>query len=81
MQIEGLSHDIVTFICISKACGITRDIEMGKRIDEIFVNRSLFKKDIGVGNTLIDMYAKCNALIETHQVLEDLLEMSYLGLP
>ena len=72
MQIEGLSHDIVTFICISKAYGIIRDIEMGKRIHEKFVNRSLFKKDIGVGNTLIDMYAKCNTLIEAHHVLEGL---------
>ena len=42
MQNEGLSLDIITFICILKACGSSRDIEKGNKICNIHCNSELF---------------------------------------
>jgi pentatricopeptide repeat protein len=51
---------------------LTRDIQKGKIIHKKILNTSLLKKDIGLGNALIDMYAKCGVLTEAHCVLEEL---------
>ena len=42
MQNEGLSPDIITFICILKACGSSRYIEKGNMIRNIHCNSGLF---------------------------------------
>ena len=72
MKSEGFIPDVVTFICILKACGSLQDIDKGKKIHEEIQRRCLVRNDIALGNVLVDMYAKCGMLAKAQQVLEDL---------
>ena len=72
MQSEGFSPDAVTFTCILKACGNMGSINKGIQIHEEIMYRGLLKKDVMLGNALVDMYAKCGMLAKAHQVLRGL---------
>ena len=72
MQSEGISPDTITFICMLKVHGCTCNIDKGKQIHEEIVSRGLLKKDVVLGTALVDMYAKCNMVAKSLQVLEDL---------
>lgn len=63
--------DSVTYISILKACSILADVEFGKLVHDCTVNRG-FDSDVFVGNTLIDMYAKCGLLEEADNVFDKL---------
>ena len=72
MQNEGLSHDVVTFICTLKACGSMGAIDKGKQIHDEVVKRKLLEKNIVLGTTLVHMYARCGMLEKARKVLEEL---------
>eukprot|EP00250_Pteridium_aquilinum_P035504 c9537_g1_i1 orf=2-697(-) len=58
MQLQGVSPDKVTFLCILKACGTIRATDHG-RLAHFQVLISEPEMLAGVGNMLVDMYAKC----------------------
>jgi pentatricopeptide repeat protein len=72
MQREGLSPDVVTFICILKACGIVRDGDKGNQIHNEIINAQILEKSVSLGSALVDMYAKCSMLEKAYKVLEEL---------
>jgi pentatricopeptide repeat protein len=72
MQHEGLSPDVVTFICVLKACGSLAAIENGRRIHDEIMQRGLVTTDVMLGTALVDMYAKCGMLVKAQQVLDEL---------
>lgn len=73
MQLEGIKPDRVTFLCILKACSHIGAIGSGRLLHEEVV-RSGLETDLAVGNTLIDMYAKCGSVEEACIVLNGLHE-------
>ena len=73
MQSEGLVPDVVTFISLLKACGITGAMGEGKKLHEEIVNRGLLEKNIVLGNALMDMYMKCVMCVQAQEVFEGLL--------
>ena len=72
MKNEGLSPDAITFISVLKACGGTGALVKGKQIHDEIVSRGLLEKDIVLGTTLVDMYAKCGMITKAHKVLKEL---------
>ncbi|KAI5081355.1 hypothetical protein GOP47_0004538 [Adiantum capillus-veneris] len=72
MQREGISPNAITYTCVLKACGITQDTDMGKRIHDDIFSQRLLKKDVVLGNALVDMYAKCGVLQKAQEVLDEL---------
>jgi pentatricopeptide repeat protein len=72
MQIHGVSPDVVTFVCILKACGEKGAIDEGNVIHNDIVNNGFLAKHIALGTALVDMYAKCGVLGKAQQVLEGL---------
>ena len=73
MQVEGrVLPNSATFICIVKACGGIGATNKGQEIHCDIEKRGLLGKDICVGNSLVDMYAKCGALVAAQQVFETL---------
>ena len=62
MQHHGISPDVVTFLCILKACVSLSDVDKGKEIHDEIVRKGLLEKHIELGNALVDMYAKCGEL-------------------
>ena len=68
-----MNPNSVTYISVLKACGIVKSLETGGFIDAEIRKRGLFKKDIVLGNALMDMYCKCGALDKPNEVFEKLL--------
>eukprot|EP01018_Ginkgo_biloba_P008748 Gb_09146 [translate_table: standard] len=67
MQLAGMKPDLVTISCALPACASLEDLQSGKEIHN-YIIRSGFETDVCVGNTLIDMYAKCKN-IEDAQIV------------
>ncbi|KAH7301556.1 hypothetical protein KP509_23G032000 [Ceratopteris richardii] len=72
MQLEGLLPDAVTFVSVLKACGNMKTTVQGEQIHYEIARLGLLQKNIMLGNALVDMYAKCGALVKAQQVLEEL---------
>ena len=72
MRSDSLSPDVITFVCILKACGNAVAIDEGTQIHNEIVNRGALAMGVSVSNALIDMYAKCGMLEKAQEVLEDL---------
>ena len=72
MRDEGISPNMVTFLCILKACGKTGSLEMGEEVHKEVNKQRLLKKYGVLGNALVDMYAKCGALGKAQEVFREL---------
>ncbi|KAI5058892.1 hypothetical protein GOP47_0027062 [Adiantum capillus-veneris] len=72
MQLEGIFPNAITFICSLKACGSAGAIRLGKKIHCQIERMGLLKKNAVLGNALVDMYIKCNAVAYAHQVFDKL---------
>jgi pentatricopeptide repeat protein len=70
MKDEGIAPDPVTYICVLKACGIADCLKLGEEIDADVRKQGLLQKDIVLGTTLLDMYAKCGALDKAREIFE-----------
>ena len=79
MVSEGISPNVVTFICILKACGNMGNVENGRQIHEDIVSRGLLEEDIMLGTALVDMYAKCGAPAKALQLLQELPTQDIVG--
>ena len=72
MQSAGITPDVVTYICIAKACGIVGSLDIGERIDADVRKQRLLEKDVVLGTALVDMYCRCGALEKAHETFEQL---------
>jgi pentatricopeptide repeat protein len=72
MNHEGFSPDVITFVCALRACGDIGATEKGREIHKEIDRGGFLETDILVGNTLVDMYAKCDALVEAQEVFDKL---------
>jgi pentatricopeptide repeat protein len=73
MQNDGLSPDMITFICLLKACASIGAGDKGKQIHDEVVSRGFLAKNTVVGTAVVDMYAKCGLPRKAQQVLEGLV--------
>ncbi|KAI5065694.1 hypothetical protein GOP47_0020389 [Adiantum capillus-veneris] len=65
MQLEGMYPDDGTWVCSLKACGIAGAVQKGKNIHATL---ALSELKLVVGNALVDMYAKCDLIMDAHVV-------------
>ncbi|KAH7281710.1 hypothetical protein KP509_36G059800 [Ceratopteris richardii] len=72
MQDSGYSPDTVTFICTLKACSTVGAARRGQEVHAEIERLGIFKKDVVVGNTLVDMYVKCGWLTKAREVLDEM---------
>ncbi|KAH7290027.1 hypothetical protein KP509_30G029200 [Ceratopteris richardii] len=72
MRSGGFIPDVITYTCILKACGIVGSFEWGITIHEDIAGQGFLGKDIMLDTALIDMYAKCGALVRAQQLFEGL---------
>ena len=72
MQDEGICPTVVTISCVLKACIIVGSLEIVEEIHAEVRKQGLLQKDIVLGTTLLDMYAKCGALDKAREVFERL---------
>ncbi|KAJ7536563.1 hypothetical protein O6H91_12G073900 [Diphasiastrum complanatum] len=73
MKQEGVLPDIVTFVVLLKACASIAALDQGKQVHSDII-KSGFESDVIIGNTLVDMYAKCGCIEDAHQMFKDMRE-------
>ncbi|KAH7429006.1 hypothetical protein KP509_09G027000 [Ceratopteris richardii] len=67
MESQGVSPNAVTYLCSLKACSSMGAVDKGRDIHVEVERRGLLEKEL-IGNTLVNMYAKCGLLTIAHQV-------------
>ena len=72
MQNEGISPTDITFVCSLNACASIRSIRKGKILHAITEAQGLLERDVVIGSSLVDMYAKCGHLSMAHQVFDEI---------
>eukprot|EP00250_Pteridium_aquilinum_P035280 c9067_g1_i1 orf=372-1232(+) len=73
MQFDNVTPDALTIVCGLKACGSVGAVEKGQDIHAETERHGFFKRDIVVGNTLVDMYVKFGLLSTARQVFDSLV--------
>ncbi|KAL7098846.1 hypothetical protein ACP275_09G044500 [Erythranthe tilingii] len=73
MEEVGLRPNEVTVVAVLAACADIGTLDLGIRIHE-YSDKSGFKKNIHISNTLIDMYIKCGCLDAAHRVFDGMKE-------
>ncbi|KAI5059804.1 hypothetical protein GOP47_0026123 [Adiantum capillus-veneris] len=72
MQSEGLCLTDVSFLCGLKACGSIGSVEKLEDIHAEIDRTGLLQRNILVGSTLVNMYAKCGSLARAQHVFDHL---------
>jgi pentatricopeptide repeat protein len=72
MQDVRVHPNVVTYISVLKACGITESLDIGEAVDTEVRKQGLLHKDVMLGNALVDMYAKCGVLEKAQDVFQEL---------
>jgi pentatricopeptide repeat protein len=67
MQQEGVQPDCVTFVGVLNACASVVALEEGKCVHEQIIKNG-WESDVIVGNSLVDMYAKCGSMEDAWRV-------------
>jgi pentatricopeptide repeat protein len=67
MQLANVKPNLVTTVSLLLACTLLGALQQGKAIHN-YIIRSGFDLDVSVGNTLIDMYAKCGCIELAHNL-------------
>nr|XP_043610625.1 pentatricopeptide repeat-containing protein At5g66520-like [Erigeron canadensis] len=78
MEEEKLCPNEVTVVAVLAACADIGALDLGKRIHE-FSDRSGFKKNVRICNTLIDMYIKCGYVEAARSVFDEMEERTIVS--
>ena len=70
MQMERVSPNEITFTSILKSVANIGFTAKGQEIHSQLVKKGYLESDLIVGNTLVDMYARCGSLHIAHEVLQ-----------
>jgi pentatricopeptide repeat protein len=71
LQHESIHPNIITYFCSLKACGNIGAAIKGQEVHSEIIKKGL-DRDPVVGNSLIDMYAKCGLIIESKNMFDEL---------
>lgn len=66
-------------VALLKTCAKQKDLYRGSRIHAAIADRGILEENVFVGNTLIDMYAKCGALSMAQEVFDQLPTRSIIS--
>jgi pentatricopeptide repeat protein len=72
MQQEGVEPDSVTFVGVLNACASIVALEEGRHVHEQIIETGC-NSDVFVGNSLVDMYAKCGSMEDAERVFNKML--------
>ncbi|KAH7298126.1 hypothetical protein KP509_25G027600 [Ceratopteris richardii] len=72
MKHHGPPPNAVTFCCMLKICGNTKDLRRGEEVHSEIITNGLLIQSFTLGGALVDMYVKCGALLQAKCVFENL---------
>jgi pentatricopeptide repeat protein len=73
MQIGGMDKDHFTYTSVLSASASLVAVEQGKLVHAHIIKTG-YESNVSVGNTLVDMYAKCGSINAAHKVFENMPE-------
>ncbi|KAI5062550.1 hypothetical protein GOP47_0023089 [Adiantum capillus-veneris] len=68
------TDELFTYVTLLKSCTKRKDLQTGSKLHADIAARGLFGKDVIIGGTLINMYAKCGDLVKAQEVFDNLPE-------
>ena len=71
---SGIHRDKETLFCLAllKSCASKKDLHEGIKIHDMVVKKRLLEKSSYVGNSVVNMYVKCGAMLKAEQVFQEL---------
>ncbi|XP_057820276.2 pentatricopeptide repeat-containing protein At4g02750 [Cryptomeria japonica] len=78
MQTTGIQPNPFTYSSIISACGNLASLEKGMDIHEQII-RSGFQSHVSVGNSLVDMYAKCGRLDKARELFDKMPQRNLIS--
>ncbi|XP_071714713.1 pentatricopeptide repeat-containing protein At4g14850-like [Rutidosis leptorrhynchoides] len=78
MHSLGIRCNEYTFPSVLKACAAKKDIIRGKQIHGIVVLTG-FESDVYVANTLVDLYAKCDEILDSRKLFDQIPERNIVS--
>ncbi|KAH7279946.1 hypothetical protein KP509_37G044800 [Ceratopteris richardii] len=72
MQRKGFTPTSVTFLCLLKACGNIGAVDKGEQVHDEIIRQGLLEDDAFLAMAVVEMYAKCGALLKARQVVDEL---------
>ncbi|CAK9861256.1 unnamed protein product, partial [Sphagnum jensenii] len=73
MQKEGVQPDSVTFVGVLNACASLAALKEGRCVHQKIVECG-WDADVFVGNSLVDMYAKCGSMEDAWRIIQNGLD-------
>ncbi|XP_031396809.1 pentatricopeptide repeat-containing protein At1g08070, chloroplastic-like [Punica granatum] len=67
----GFAADERTLVIVLSACAKLGDLSLGRRL-QAYIQENGVKRDVFVGNALVDMFLKCGDAALAHQVFKDM---------
>ncbi|PIA58235.1 hypothetical protein AQUCO_00500287v1 [Aquilegia coerulea] len=78
MRGMGMVPDRTTFAVMLKCCAALGDCDLGMQIHGVTI-RMGFDIDVVTGSALVDMYAKCKNLRDSHRVFREMPERNWVS--
>ncbi|XP_057841650.2 pentatricopeptide repeat-containing protein At2g22070 [Cryptomeria japonica] len=78
MQLTDVKPDSTTFASILPACAKMGALEQGMDIHRSIIENGLLS-DVVVGNTLVDMYAKCGSIQKAHELFHKIPQRNVIS--
>jgi pentatricopeptide repeat protein len=73
MQCNGIEPDLVTFICLIKACANQASLQEARWVHSI-IEVAGFGSDLRVATSMVHMYAKCGSVIDARSIFNKMDE-------
>ncbi|CAH8358833.1 unnamed protein product [Eruca vesicaria subsp. sativa] len=73
MRLEKLKFDCVTLSTLMSAAARTQNSKLGKEV-QCYCIRHSFESDIVLASTVIDMYAKCDSIVDAKKVFDSTVQ-------
>ncbi|XP_061992772.1 pentatricopeptide repeat-containing protein At4g31070, mitochondrial [Rosa rugosa] len=71
MRAQGIDPNSVTLLALISACTSLSSLQIGCGVHS-YVLKSGLNSDIFIGNALINMYAKCGCLTDSHEIFKEM---------
>ncbi|KAH7414845.1 hypothetical protein KP509_14G013800 [Ceratopteris richardii] len=72
MNLAGVAPNHLTFVAVLRACCLLEDVDTGQELHAEIVMKGILQDNPAVGNSLINMYAKCGSLSAAQEVFNKL---------
>ncbi|PRQ42431.1 putative tetratricopeptide-like helical domain-containing protein [Rosa chinensis] len=71
MELEGFSPNCFTLTSVTAACANLAVFNCGEQVHGGIIRRG-FNKNLALANALIDMYAKCGSITDSHKIFSEM---------